>query len=87
VGDETTLVKSFIVSLKNAAANWYVRLPSRSITSWTQLTEKLLVNFQGFQVDVSTEEFFLLPAIRKRNIARLLPQIPSAQSTSLGGFG
>jgi hypothetical protein len=33
-GDETTLAKSFIISLKNAAANWYVRLPPRSITSW-----------------------------------------------------
>jgi hypothetical protein len=29
-----------------------------SITSWAQLKEKFLVNFQGFQADVSTEEDF-----------------------------
>jgi hypothetical protein len=58
VGDETTLAKSFIISLENAAANWYARLPPRSITSWPQLKEKLLVNFQGFQADVSTKEDF-----------------------------
>jgi hypothetical protein len=57
-GDETTLAKSFIISLKNAAANWYARLPPRSITSWAQLKEKFLVNFQGFQADISTEEDF-----------------------------
>jgi hypothetical protein len=33
-GDDTTLAKSFIISLKNAAANWYARLLSRSIASW-----------------------------------------------------
>jgi hypothetical protein len=26
-GDETTLTKSFIISLKNATTNWYARLP------------------------------------------------------------
>jgi hypothetical protein len=44
-GDETTLAKSFIISLKNVVANWYARLLSRSITSWAQLKEKFLVNF------------------------------------------
>jgi hypothetical protein len=57
-GDDTTLIKSFIISLENAAANWYVRLPLRSIASWVQLKEKLLVNFQGFQADLNTEEDF-----------------------------
>jgi hypothetical protein len=57
-GDETTLTKSFIISLKNAAANWYARLPSRSIKSWEQLKEKFLVNFMGFQADIITEEDF-----------------------------
>jgi hypothetical protein len=42
-GDETTLAKSFIILLKNAAANWYAR--PRSITSWVQLKENFLVNF------------------------------------------
>jgi hypothetical protein len=56
--DETTLAKSFIVSPENAAANWYARLPLRWITSWAQLKEKFLVNFQGFQADITTEEDF-----------------------------
>jgi hypothetical protein len=59
-GDVTTLAKSFIISLENATTNWYTRLPLRSITSWAQLKEKFLVNFQGFQVDLSTEEDFFL---------------------------
>jgi hypothetical protein len=57
-GDETTLTKLFIISLENGAANWYARLPPRSITSWAHLKEKFLVNFQDFQADVSTEEDF-----------------------------
>jgi hypothetical protein len=72
-GNKITLTKSFIISSENTTANWYARLPPRSITSWAQFKEKFLVNFQGLQADVSTEEdFFLLPAIRKRDIARLL---------------
>jgi hypothetical protein len=47
-GDNTTLAKSFIISLENAVVNWYARLPPRSITSWAQLKEKFLVNFQDF---------------------------------------
>jgi hypothetical protein len=57
-GDDTTLAKSFIISLENAVANWYARLPLRYITSCAQLKEKFLVNFQGFQADLSTEEDF-----------------------------
>jgi hypothetical protein len=47
-GDDTTLTKSFIISLENAVVNWYMRLPPRSITTWAQLKEKFLVNFQDF---------------------------------------
>jgi hypothetical protein len=57
-GDEITLTKSFIITLENAIANWYARLPLRSIPSWAQLKEKFLVNFQGFQANVSMEEDF-----------------------------
>jgi hypothetical protein len=32
-GDDTTLAKSFIISLENVVANWYARLPPRSIMS------------------------------------------------------
>jgi hypothetical protein len=65
-GDETTLAKSFIISLENAAVNWYARLLLRSIASWTQLKVKFLVNFQGFQADVNTEEDFFLCQQYKR---------------------
>jgi hypothetical protein len=86
-GDETTLAKSFIISLENAATDWYARLPPRSITSWAQLKEKFLVYFQGFQVDISTkEDFFLLPAVRTGDTTRNFPQIPSNKSASLGGL-
>jgi hypothetical protein len=57
-GEETTLAKSFIISPVNAVANWYAILPPRFITSRAHLKEKFLVNFQGFQADVSTEEDF-----------------------------
>jgi hypothetical protein len=57
-GDKTTVAKSFIISLENVGANWYARLPPRSMTSWSQLKEKFLVNFKGFQADVSIEEDF-----------------------------
>jgi hypothetical protein len=58
-GDDTTLAKSFIISLENAATNWYAKLQPRSFTSRGQLIEQFLVNFQGFQAELSTEEDFL----------------------------
>jgi hypothetical protein len=57
--DDTTLAKSFIISLENTTTNWYARLKPRSNTSWGQLKEKNLVNIQGFQAELSTEEDFL----------------------------
>jgi hypothetical protein len=57
-GDDTTLAKSFIMSLENIVATWYARLSPRSITSWALLKEKFLVNFQGFQANISMEEDF-----------------------------
>jgi hypothetical protein len=58
-GVEATLVKSLIISLEDAVANWYSRLPSGCIYSWPQLKEKFLLNFQGFQVELNSEEDFL----------------------------
>jgi hypothetical protein len=58
-GDDATLVKSLIISLEGAAANWYSRLLPRCIYSWKQLKEKFLLNFQGFQAEFSTMEDFL----------------------------
>jgi hypothetical protein len=39
-GDEATLAKSLIISLEDAVANWYSRLPSGCIYSWQQLNMK-----------------------------------------------
>jgi hypothetical protein len=57
--NETTLTKSFIISLEGAAANWYVRMQPRSITFWHHLKEKFFVNFQGFKAELNTKEDFL----------------------------
>jgi hypothetical protein len=72
--DETTLAKLFIMSHENTAASWYARLPLRSITSWVQLKEKFLVNFQCFQPDVSMEEDFFCC---QQDIARFLSHVLS----------
>jgi hypothetical protein len=43
--DEATLARSLIISLEDAVANWYSRLPPGCIYSWQQLKEKFLLNF------------------------------------------
>jgi hypothetical protein len=58
-GNETTFAKSLIISLEDAVANWYSKLPPGCIYSWQQLKGKFLLNFQGFQVELNTEEDFL----------------------------
>jgi hypothetical protein len=58
-GDEATLTKSLIITLEDTTANWYSRLPPRCIYSWQQLKDKFLLNFQGFQAELGTEEDFL----------------------------
>jgi hypothetical protein len=58
-GDKATIAKSLIISLEDAIANWYSRLSPRCIYSWQQLKDKFLLNFQGFQAELSTKEDFL----------------------------
>jgi hypothetical protein len=58
-GDEATLTKSLIISLEDVVANWYFRLPPKCIFSWEKLKEKFLLNFQGFQAELGTEEDLL----------------------------
>jgi hypothetical protein len=90
-GDDTTLTKSFMISLENATANWYAILPPRSITSWAVLKEKFLVNSQGFQIDISTEEdFFLCQQYERetlpdffRRFLRLKPQARRSRMSKL----
>jgi hypothetical protein len=77
--DEATLAKSLIISLEGAAANWYSRLPLKCIYSWQQLKEKFLLNFQGFHVELNTEEDFLSCTLREKetlpNFYRRFPQL------------
>jgi hypothetical protein len=65
-GDETTLAKSLIISLEDATANWYSRLPPRCFYSRHQLKEEFLLNFQWFQPELDTEEDFLSCAQREK---------------------
>jgi hypothetical protein len=58
-GNKATLTKSLIISLQDAMANWYSRLPLGCIYSWQQLKEKFMLNFQGFQVELNMDEDFL----------------------------
>jgi hypothetical protein len=58
-GGEAILTKSLNISLEDAATNWHSRLPQRCIYSWQQLKEKFLLNFQGFQAELDTDEDFL----------------------------
>jgi hypothetical protein len=65
-GVEVTLTKSLIISLEDAAANWFSRLPPKCIYSWQQLKERFLLNFQGFQVELDTKEDFFSCAQREK---------------------
>jgi hypothetical protein len=65
-GDEATLVKSLIISLEDVAMNWYFRLPPQCIYSWQHLKDNILLNFQGFQAELDTEEHFLSCAQREK---------------------
>jgi hypothetical protein len=49
-GDESTLAKSFCISLGGVAESWYSKLAPGSIKScWTELRAKFVLNFQGCQ--------------------------------------
>jgi hypothetical protein len=70
--------------LEDAVANWYSRLQLGFIYSWPQLKEKFLLNFQGFQAELDSEEDFLsctqreketLPSFYRRFL-QLIAQAP-----------
>ena len=50
-GDDATMAKSFIITLKGPTLTWYTRLPPLSIESWKGLRDKFLLNFQGYRPD------------------------------------
>jgi hypothetical protein len=50
-GDDATMLKSFIIALKNPTLTSYTKLPPLSIDSWKTLRDKFLLNFQGDRPD------------------------------------
>jgi hypothetical protein len=85
-GDEATLAKSLIISLEDAVANWYSRLPPGCIYSWPQLKEKYLLNFQGFQAKLDSEEDFLLCTQREKETPQFLPKVFTVEGSSPRGI-
>jgi hypothetical protein len=55
-----------LISLEDAIAKWYSRLPPGCIYSWQQLKEKFLLNFQGFKAELETKEDFMSYAQREK---------------------
>jgi hypothetical protein len=90
-GDVATLDKSPIISLDDAAANWCSRLPPGCIHFWSQLKEKFLLYFQGFQTKHDSEEDFLSCTQREkvtlpnfyRRFLQLKAQAPRCQTMRL----
>jgi hypothetical protein len=54
-GDDSVLVKSFIIAADEAAAQWYLLLSPGVIHGWDDLKQWVLSNFQGFQRPELTE--------------------------------
>jgi hypothetical protein len=67
-GNNATLAKSIVISLEDATANWYSRLPPKCIYSWPQLKQKFLLNFQGFQAELDTKKDFMSCAQREKEM-------------------
>jgi hypothetical protein len=54
-GDDSVLVKSFIIAADEATAQWYSLLSPGVIHGWDDLKQQILSNFQGFQRPELTE--------------------------------
>jgi hypothetical protein len=54
-GDDSVLVKSFIIAADEAATQWYSPLSTGVIHEWDDLKQRILSNFQGFQRSELTE--------------------------------
>jgi hypothetical protein len=82
-GDKATLAKSLIISLEDAAANWYSRLPPKCIYSWQQLKEKFFAKFPGVLSGARHgRRIFVLCSMRKRNTSQFLSKVHAAQGSS-----
>jgi hypothetical protein len=54
-GDDSMLVKSFIITADEATVQWYSLLSPGVIHGWDDLKQRILSNFQGFQRPELTE--------------------------------
>jgi hypothetical protein len=54
-GDDSVLVKSFIIAADKAAVKWYSLMSPGVIHGWEDLKQRILSNFQGFQNPKLTE--------------------------------
>jgi hypothetical protein len=80
------MAKSFIISLEGPALTWYTRLPPLSIDSWRSLSDKFLLNFQGYRPDTDAlVELSLCKQLEKETLAGVLPQVPDPQVTTAFG--
>jgi hypothetical protein len=59
-GDDSVLVKSFIIAADEATAQWYSLLSLGVIHGWDDLKQRILSNFQGFQHPELTESDLFL---------------------------
>jgi hypothetical protein len=59
-GDDSVLVKSFIITADEAVAQWYSLLSPGVIHRWDDLKQRILSNFQGFQCSELTESDLFL---------------------------
>jgi hypothetical protein len=59
-GDDSMLVKSFIIAADEAAAQWYSLLSPDVIHGWDDLKQRILSNFPGFQGPELTESDLFL---------------------------
>jgi hypothetical protein len=69
-GDDSVLVKSFIIAADEAAAQWYSLLSPSVIHEWDDLKQQILSNFQGFQRPELTESDFSHVSRRTRNLSK-----------------
>jgi hypothetical protein len=72
-GDDSVLVKSFIIVPDDAVTQWYSVLSPGTIHCWEDLKQRILSNFQGFQCPQLIEnDFFLLQEKREGTTPKLL---------------
>jgi hypothetical protein len=70
-GDDSVLVKSFIITADEAAAQWYSLLSPGVIHGWDNLKQWILSNFQGFQRPELTERILSCASKKTRNLSKI----------------